>query len=939
MDVTPVPDDDALSAPEYTDDPVTEISEVSTPVTFSAEASPLLSELPLPSDPTIATQKKKKKKKSKKSAKAKATEAVGTAAEAAASKARSQDAEGGSDDRPSVLCINRNKHWRYISSYHGPWLQLPAEFLDTLLTLNLDPALYAASIPRSSYSSYSLPTSPISPSGRFRSFPIFDDLSPPESPHKSLSSFTISPGGMPTPPPIDPGVLRSVAKIKGLIEEATELSVRASSGLSAVELGSMRGGSSYNGSSWTTAQSLGLGSHGTSNGGGRNVNMSANRVHRLRALAVQKLAQAYRMDEIASSVMVMQGGSVFDDVAERVLKHDPSDADAKYVHFFHEKIPSSHRQLAESTTTAILDDLIRAYPHQLEYYRTRGVVHCFREEFTQATRDFTHALKETRAQRRAKLMHRGALGESRASKSKKRKGTSGHAHTNGQVPSDGTSVPEGMFEAPDGELLPLHPSMLPDAPEPIETQLLFLRGAAYLQQAVHLIESTIIDLEGVQKPTSVEGVDLRLCCLENGRYGGVEIGNPDGPLGSPTGAKVKAYREVLATKPFRDQINSLLKKSMRDHEKFLSHFDGGSPNVPLPEGDIASQVEYAFLLSEPIRPGQNSPPPNLPEAPPALTTYHPLLLESHFSVLICYLLLADFSNILTQFAKTAVLLDGVDGYPIFLPPRSMGQGEFVEVLERLAAGWKAGTQPHSLAKNIAPRGKGRLTGFDMPRLITPSVSQSSTYTSSTVPTLPSTPSTSVLLANAIAGIDLSAFSAPPSSSLTLPPASLEYFNGPSSSSSSTLVEMCTEPSASSSSSTLLQPDMLAVTDQNHTAPTLSATVSRKNSTHGLNSSLPSPSISSSSYQPGGSSKDKAKQLTEGDQELHRTDTSHALDCARILLAPVIKRQRQRTEQLVAERVAGIKKKTMPISIPLHGPRVEIILAWLGAVHLPELEEQ
>jgi hypothetical protein len=74
--------------------------------------------------------------------------------------------------------------------------------------------------------------------------------------------------------------------------------------------------------------------------GGRNVAMSAMRIHRLRALAVQKLAAAYSADEIASSVMVMQGGSVFDDLAERVLKVDPNDADARYVHFFHEKIPS-----------------------------------------------------------------------------------------------------------------------------------------------------------------------------------------------------------------------------------------------------------------------------------------------------------------------------------------------------------------------------------------------------------------------------------------------------------------------------------------------------------------------------------------------------------------------------------------------------------------------
>jgi hypothetical protein len=68
------------------------------------------------------------------------------------------------------------------------------------------------------------------------------------------------------------------------------------------------------------AHAFGFNPSGETTGGGRNVAMSAIRQHRLRALAVQKLAQAYKLDEIASSVMVMQGGSVFDDVAERVLK-------------------------------------------------------------------------------------------------------------------------------------------------------------------------------------------------------------------------------------------------------------------------------------------------------------------------------------------------------------------------------------------------------------------------------------------------------------------------------------------------------------------------------------------------------------------------------------------------------------------------------------------
>lgn len=178
--------------------------------------------------------------------------------------------------------------------------------------------MYAASPPRSLYA---FPTSPVSPSSRIRSFPNLDDISPPESPHALISSIAIPSGtGRPAPPPIDPGVLRSVTNIRKLIDHATDLSVRASSGISSIELSSMRSNPSYNGTSLAAAQSLGFNPLGTNNNGGRNAGMSANRVHRLRALAVQKLARAYMEDEIASSVMVMQGGSVFDDVAERVLR-------------------------------------------------------------------------------------------------------------------------------------------------------------------------------------------------------------------------------------------------------------------------------------------------------------------------------------------------------------------------------------------------------------------------------------------------------------------------------------------------------------------------------------------------------------------------------------------------------------------------------------------
>ena len=186
------------------------------------------------------------------------------------------------------------------------------------------------------------------PKPRDRGFASLSDHTPPDSPRMTFTSFSQnanmnpfpSPApGKASPPPVDPGVFRSVVSIRRLIDEASELSVRASSGLSAVALGSLRNGSGGLGnSSWGSTQ--GFNPLGDSGRGGRNVTMSATRIHRLRALAVQKLAAAYAADEIASSVMVMQGGSVFDDIAERVLKYDPNDADARYVHFFHEKIPS-----------------------------------------------------------------------------------------------------------------------------------------------------------------------------------------------------------------------------------------------------------------------------------------------------------------------------------------------------------------------------------------------------------------------------------------------------------------------------------------------------------------------------------------------------------------------------------------------------------------------
>lgn len=228
-------------------------TQVSTPFGHEGLADPENAEEPN----VIAPPRKRKKKPPKKSAKAKGAASAG---DNTAEKQVDQEARS-----PLVLCISRNKHWRYISSYHGPWLQLPIELLDSLLLLNLDPASLA------SPERFSM--SLISPAARYRyNNPYYhatnmnnnttnnvgyidnirNAITPPDSPHPgsndqhglTLPPPTLTPlpqAGKPNPPPIDPGVFRSVAAIRRFIDEAAELSVRASS---AAEMGSMRGGPS-----------------------------------------------------------------------------------------------------------------------------------------------------------------------------------------------------------------------------------------------------------------------------------------------------------------------------------------------------------------------------------------------------------------------------------------------------------------------------------------------------------------------------------------------------------------------------------------------------------------------------------------------------------------------------------------------------------------------
>jgi hypothetical protein len=493
--------------------------------------------------------------------------------------------------------------------------------------------------------------------------------------------------------------------------------------------------------------------------------------------------------------------------------------------------------VAEFTTTQLLDELISAQPHRLEFYRTRGVVHCFRDEYALANKDFTYVVKESRAQRKTRTAHRMNVEHGNRKRKKSRGKGATYAHD---------FVDEGEVEPTSGserQSLVLHPSVMPDAPDPIETQCLFLRGGAFLQHAVTMLETAALALEGVTKAPTLQGLDLRLSYLENSRYGGVEMGHPDGPLGPRNGPKSTAYRAIFGSPRFRDQVVSLARKSVRDFDRFIATFDSRVMSTFEPHGDFAERIANAFTLSDSRRSASNAGSRASPTEPPAMmTTYHPLLVEAHFSALLGKLIIGNFADVASTFVHAADVVDGLEGYPVFLPPRSMAQAEFIEILDRLSSGWRIGTRPHSLSRRTSTHLVRHGKAAAIPAVVTP----------------PSPPLSAV-------GASLSM-------------GSMNSSNA--------------DPSAPSASSS-----------------------------HSIVSLI-------------------RRDTNDSDADAVQFDLRASLDSARMLLAPIVQQRRQKAEH------ATNKKRTMsnggelakvPLQIPLHGPRVEIILAWLGAIHIPELD--
>ncbi|GAB1318651.1 Histidine kinase group protein [Madurella fahalii] len=537
-----------------------------------------------------------------------------------------------------VLVICRNKHWRYISSFHGPWLQLPPEILETIANANYN---------------------------------------------------------TPRPRPIDPAVFFDLVKIRRLVDEATNLAVRAASGVASIGHRTLPGASHH-------ASALGL------EFGLRpppQTKLSPERKHRMREQATQKLVKAYRLDEIACSVATMQSASSLEEVASLVLQRNPQDPDAKYVHFFHEKIPS--RQLAECTSLTPLNEIVAARPSDPEPLRTRAMVRVFKDDYQGAIDDLTEALKLHRLYR--------------------------PAHTSRKISSQETQIsekqPQGNTRRQEGIILKEE-----DQPSSLEMQLLFQRAGVYLATACRHVATALPEQHLTPRGSMTRESDVANGHVDSDTRNETVATEQEQSAGLPTAAEEAQKRMAEARKLVRHNA----KRALRDYTAYLAHFEY-SPDLPIEiaedftrkvnfavngarvprshsypagprspvagEGEPSNAPHRIYTLSDLFTP---SPPSGLPaypstelvttrqQQPPSpgsvqttteTLTCHPLLTDALHALLLCHCLIQTSAKELLRHAyMVARLARLADGYPVFQSSRCPARADWVEVL-RAGSNW------------------------------------------------------------------------------------------------------------------------------------------------------------------------------------------------------------------------------------------------------------
>jgi hypothetical protein len=524
---------------------------------------------------------------------------------------------------------------------------------------------------------------------------------------------------------VDPATLFDLVKIRRLVDDATDLAVRAANGTTSSALvNSQNASNGLFGGGSAAALGLGLG------GGVANAKLSKERKHRMREHATQKLSHAYHLDEIAASVATMQSASALEEVAKYVLTRNRDDPDATYVHFFHEKIPS--RSLAECTSLAPLDEVIRQRPTDGAPYRTRAVTRIFKEDFTGATTDLTEGLRvcrmyntqhERRNEQTELVLAREAAREQR---------------TDARVDEK-------------------------DQPSSLEGQLLFHRAGTYLTMACENIAAALHGLtannrdasgdrssehEGKNSPTIADKETnhrrfearklVRTYAKRALRDYTAFIGRFDYTPGQPAEitkaflAKVNAAANGHGRRGQESRLLEMAEFPMTARSSALVRRNGHSPThprrqaptIPLPSKPVYSLNELFAAV----------PPSSLPPYPVESTalvksnhnhntysmdndpdfsetlTYHPLLTDALHSLLLTHTLIQTSPKELLRHAHMVARLTRLtDGFPIFLAARSPARADWVEVMRRthnflhLSASWDTLCTPAPLPGQEEPK--------------------------------------------------------------------------------------------------------------------------------------------------------------------------------------------------------------------------------------------
>jgi hypothetical protein len=511
----------------------------------------------------------------------------------------------------------------------------------------------------------------------------------------------------PRPRPIDPAVFFDIVKIRRLIDDATSLAVRAANGTTAASLQTSLNTTNgiLNGSD---AEILGI---GTSRGG-TNAKLSRERKHRMREHATQKLSHAYKLDEIASSVAMMQSASAIEDVAKHVLHRDEHNPDAQYVHFFHERIPSM--QIAQHTNFESLNDILRQRPTEASPHRTKAVLRIFKHDFEGVVRDCTEGL----------AVHR----------------LYNPQHQNQQrdlvLAKDAAKFDR---DSPTDRRLPEH-----DHPSSLEPQLMFYRGGAHLTLACDNIGQALYGLHGKQPQL-------------NGDKTSDDVNEEDSKAHSEGRRLVRTYakralRDYLSFLSYLEYTPGLSAEYTEAFLKTLSSsaFGQGSrterlldadgsgqkalseavvkyerqkqdlsndhlPQIPKPAvhklNELFAAVPPAGLPPYPSEgPSQvdpNHPIFSLPDFSEAIT-YHPLMMDVLHSVLLCHCLIQTSIKELQRHAYMVARLARVcDGYPVFVAARSPARANWVDLLRKtdnwldLSGSWDALCSPPPAPGQVA----------------------------------------------------------------------------------------------------------------------------------------------------------------------------------------------------------------------------------------------